>query len=79
MLTRHINQINPRKAAKALSKYNDTKLSASAINSIIAEVNHKGRVSSWEIGMIYGSTNGLFDSGVLKEEGGYIVKAVTLC
>lgn len=56
-------------------KYNDSRLSSSAVSSIIAEVKRKGRVSSWDISMVYGSTNGLFDGGVLKEEGGYIVLA----
>jgi len=57
-------------------KYNDPKLSDSNIRAIIAEVTHKGRVDSWSISMIYGTDKGLFDSGILKQEGGYIVLAV---
>lgn len=70
-----IKQASSYKVTKAISKYNDPKLSRSELSEIIADVTRKGRVSSWEVAMIYGSTKGLFDSGVLKEEGGFIVLA----
>ena len=57
-------------------KYNDPKLSASVVSSIVTEVKRKNRVSTWDVAMIYGSTNGLFDSGELVEENGFVVLAI---
>ena len=56
-------------------KYNDPKLTDSQVQDITNQVRASGKVDSWSISMAYGTCNGLYDNGVLKEDGGYIVLA----
>lgn len=59
-----------------LSYYDDPRLSDREIREIVDSVKRNGKVSLWEIGMVYGSSNGLFTSGELVEENGFAVLAV---
>jgi len=62
-------------ATKIPSKFDDNKLSEREIREITNDVQRRGKIDSWSISMVYGSTNGLFDSGELVEVGGFITLA----
>lgn len=58
-----------------LSYYDESKLSERDIEEITSWIKRDGKVSSWEVSMVYGSDRGLMESGQIVEKDGYLLLA----